>query len=171
MEMPSVNETATPPELTSLQQRVAREIVALVRRDNRLAGDHLREIHLAEHIGTSRSPIQAALRHLAQLGVLHQDVNRGFFLNEEDVSFKKYILDIACKGETQFYIDDLGLIKAFSFPKLKAMNADGLVEYDTNKLKLTPLGHYFIRNVCSAFDLHLLRNQSLLQQQTFSKAI
>ncbi len=98
-------------------------------------------------------------------------VNRGFFLNDEDVSFKKYILDIACKGETQFNIDDLDLIRAFSFPKLKTMNADGLVEYDTNKLKLTPMGHYFIRNVCSAFDLHLLRNQSLLQQQTFSKAI
>ncbi|SEF27942.1 DNA-binding transcriptional regulator, GntR family [Variovorax sp. NFACC28] len=79
--MSSVNETAAATELTSLQQRVAREIVALVRRDNRLAGDHLPEIHLAQHIGTSRSPIQVALRHLAQLGVLQQDANRGFFLN------------------------------------------------------------------------------------------
>lgn len=67
-------------ELTSLQQRVAREIVALVRRDNRRAGDHLPEVQLAQHIGTSRSPIQAALRHLARLGVLEQDANRGFFL-------------------------------------------------------------------------------------------
>lgn len=68
------------PELTSLQQRVAREIVALVRRDNRRAGDHLPEVHIAQHIGTSRSPVQSALRHLAQLGVLQQDANRGFFL-------------------------------------------------------------------------------------------
>ncbi|MDM0084974.1 GntR family transcriptional regulator [Variovorax sp. J31P179] len=79
--MSSANEAASAPELTSLQQRVAREIVALVRRDNRAAGDHLPEIQLAQHIGTSRSPIQAALRHLAQLGVLQQDANRGFFLS------------------------------------------------------------------------------------------
>jgi len=79
--MSSVHESAPASELTSLQQRVAREIVALVRRDNRVAGDHLPEIHLAEHIGTSRSPIQVALRHLAQLGVLQQDANRGFFLS------------------------------------------------------------------------------------------
>jgi DNA-binding GntR family transcriptional regulator len=79
--MPRVNDTATVPELTSLQQRVVREIVALVRRDNRRSGDHLTEIHLAQHIGTSRSPIQSALRHLAQLGVLQQDANRGFFLS------------------------------------------------------------------------------------------
>lgn len=78
--MPSVNDTATAPELTSLQQRVAREIVALVRRDNRVTGDHLTEVHIAQHIGTSRSPVQSALRHLAHLGVLQQDANRGYFL-------------------------------------------------------------------------------------------
>lgn len=78
--MPNVPKVTNQAELTSLQQRVAREIVALVRRDNRQAGDHLPEIHLAQQIGTSRSPIQAALRHLAQLGVLQQDANRGFFL-------------------------------------------------------------------------------------------
>lgn len=69
-----------PSDLTSLQQRVAREIVALVRREGRKAGDHLPEIQLAEHIGTSRSPVQAALRHLASRGLVQQDLNRGFFL-------------------------------------------------------------------------------------------
>ena len=59
-------------ELSPLQQRVAREVVALVRRENRRAGDHLPEVHLAQQIGTSRSPVQAALRHLARMGVLQQ---------------------------------------------------------------------------------------------------
>ncbi len=68
------------PDLTSLQKRVAREIVALVRRESRKAGEHLPEIQLAEHIGTSRSPVQAALRYLSRQGVVQQDVNRGFFL-------------------------------------------------------------------------------------------
>ncbi len=87
MHMPTESEASNTTELTSLQQRVAREIVALVRRDNRRAGDHLPEIQLAQHIGTSRSPIQAALRHLAQLGVLEQDANRGFFLKVDAMNW------------------------------------------------------------------------------------
>lgn len=67
-------------DLTALQQRVAREIVTLVRRESRTAGEHLPEIALAEKIGTSRSPVQVALRHLASLGVVQQDLNRGFFM-------------------------------------------------------------------------------------------
>jgi DNA-binding GntR family transcriptional regulator len=67
-------------ELTPLQQRIAREIVALVRRGNHAAGDHLPELHIAAELGTSRSPVQAALQHLARLGVLYRDANRGYFL-------------------------------------------------------------------------------------------
>jgi len=78
--MPTESDATSTTELSPLQQRVAREIVTLVRRDNRRTGDHLPEIQLAQHIGTSRSPIQAALRHLARLGVLQQDAHRGFFL-------------------------------------------------------------------------------------------
>ena len=51
--------------LTPLQARVARDIVSLVRRENRKAGDHLVESNLARDIGTSRSPVNAALRYLA----------------------------------------------------------------------------------------------------------
>lgn len=70
-------------ELTPLQTRVVREIVALVRREGRRAGEHLPEIQLATQIGTSRSPVQAALRHLSSLGVVQQDVNRGFFIAKD----------------------------------------------------------------------------------------
>jgi len=72
-----------PRELTPLQTKVAREIVALVRREGRRAGEHLTELHLSEQIGTSRSPVQAALRHLSKLGVLQQDLNRGYFLVQD----------------------------------------------------------------------------------------
>ena len=54
-------------ELTSVQARVVREIVALVRREKREAGSPLAEVALAEAIGTSRSPVQVALRHLSEL--------------------------------------------------------------------------------------------------------
>jgi len=75
--------TSSSRELTPLQAKVAREIVALVRREGRRAGEHLPEVHLSEQIGTSRSPVQAALRHLSKLGVLQQDLNRGYFLVQD----------------------------------------------------------------------------------------
>lgn len=74
---------SSPSELTPLQTKVAREIVALVRREGRRAGEHLTEVHLSGQIGTSRSPVQAALRHLSKLGVLQQDLNRGYFLVQD----------------------------------------------------------------------------------------
>lgn len=67
-------------DLTPLQKRVTREIVSLVRREYRPAGDHLREVELSERIGTSRSPVQVALRFLAQEGLVQQDINRGYFM-------------------------------------------------------------------------------------------
>jgi len=67
-------------DLTAVQARVVREIMALVRRENRVAGDAMPEVSLAQAIGTSRSPVQVALRHLATLGVVRQDSNRRFVL-------------------------------------------------------------------------------------------
>jgi len=80
-------------------------------------------------------------------------------------------MDIACKGSTYFYPAHLPLLKEYCFPQLQQPLADGLVEYDERQLRLTDTGHYFIRNICSAFDLHLQRNLNSLPEQAFSKAI
>jgi DNA-binding GntR family transcriptional regulator len=70
----------TPSSLTPLQARVAREIVAFVRRENRPAGTLLPEVQLSQQIGTSRTPVQVALRHLARQGVVRQDAQRRYVL-------------------------------------------------------------------------------------------
>jgi oxygen-independent coproporphyrinogen-3 oxidase len=98
-------------------------------------------------------------------------VKRGYFLNEEDIAFRQYIKDISCKGATQFHPQHLSLLEEFCFPLLEQLAADGLIDYDKKQLKLTAGGHYFIRNICSAFDLYLRRDQFLLNKQTYSKAI
>jgi len=59
---------------------VARQIVAIVRRERKRIGDHLPEVALAQEIGTSRSPVQTALRYLATLGLVERDAHRGYFL-------------------------------------------------------------------------------------------
>lgn len=67
-------------EMTPLQQRVAGAIIALARREDLPAGHHLGKIALAQEIGTSHNPVEAALAHLARIGVVRHEHNRGYFL-------------------------------------------------------------------------------------------
>jgi oxygen-independent coproporphyrinogen-3 oxidase len=98
-------------------------------------------------------------------------VTRGCFLDDEDIAFRKYIKDISCKGIVTFEKAHLDLLKEYTFPQLESLAADGLVKYDHSGLELTEEGHFFIRNVCAAFDLYLQRDKTLLNKPTFSKAI
>ena len=43
--------------------------------------------------------------------------------------------------------------------RLKEMEADGLVQISETGLKLPETARPFVRNVCMAFDLHLIRNK------------
>jgi oxygen-independent coproporphyrinogen-3 oxidase len=96
-------------------------------------------------------------------------IKKGFVLSNEDENFRQYILDIACKGQTTFKLQDLPLLEMYTFPRLRDLEKDGLVEWNHEHVALTAQGHYFIRNVCSAFDLYLQRNTP--GKQIFSKAI
>ncbi|MDP4261746.1 MAG: oxygen-independent coproporphyrinogen III oxidase [Bacteroidota bacterium] len=98
-------------------------------------------------------------------------VAKGYFLNEEDVSFRQYILNISCKGFTPFNPADTDTLKKFSFPELKKLEADGLLSWNEQQLTVTERGMHFIRNICRAFDLHLLRNESSDKKPQYSKAI
>ncbi len=97
-------------------------------------------------------------------------IRKGYVLSDEDRAFKQYILDIACKGSTTFYEEHLPLLRTYSFPKLELLAADGLVEWNAAGAKLTAQGHYFIRAVCSTFDLYLQRG-AVSEKPIFSKAI
>jgi DNA-binding GntR family transcriptional regulator len=90
--------------LTSLQVRIARDIVALVRRDVRPIGYHLAETQLAREIGTSRSPVKAALDYLAELGVVTHDANRGFFLACDSSSLTDVAEQFASSPDEPLYL-------------------------------------------------------------------
>jgi oxygen-independent coproporphyrinogen-3 oxidase len=98
-------------------------------------------------------------------------VFRGYFLDEEDMTFRKYILNISCQGKTKFNPEHLDILKQYSFPELKKLEKDKLIEWNETGLIITPLGRHFIRNICSAFDLHLIRNKKESSKPLFSKAI
>src|SRR5678815_2040748 len=93
-----------------------------------------------------------------------------YFLNEEDISFRQYILNIICQGVTKIDSADLPIINDLSFGELERLKSDGLIEWNEKELIVTSLGRHFLRNISAAFDLHLQRNR----QETkplFSKAI
>lgn len=96
---------------------------------------------------------------------------RGYLLNEEDVHFRKYILDVSCRGKTSFREEDIETLKEYSFPELKKLEADELVEWNEQEVNVTAKGRHFIRNICSAFDLYIQRNREQNNKPQFSKAI
>jgi len=98
-------------------------------------------------------------------------VQKGYFHTHEDISFRKYILDISCKGKTVFSYQDMSVIKKYVLPKLLDIQDDGLFELSEDTLELTSTGKHFIRNICSAFDLYLVKSTDSSGKKPFSKAI
>ena len=86
-------------------------------------------------------------------------VFRGHLLTAEDRIVRQHILNIMCQFETSW--ED----QAERFPelqecllKLAEMEADGLVEVTGDRLVVPEHARPFVRNICMAFDLRLLRN-------------
>ncbi len=88
-------------------------------------------------------------------------IKKGYFLNNEDLVFRKYILDIMCKGSTWLDLEDADALLDYSFEKLKDLEEDGLVRWEGNLIEVTPIGHSFLRNICRAFDIHLLKAREI----------
>ncbi|CAG5080092.1 oxygen-independent coproporphyrinogen III oxidase [Parvicella tangerina] len=85
---------------------------------------------------------------------------RGHHLTEEDLIIRKHILEIMCHFETSWEDD------ALKFPeldecleRLQEMKEDGLVEITSTGLKVPEQARPFVRNICMAFDLRLIRNK------------
>jgi oxygen-independent coproporphyrinogen III oxidase len=97
-------------------------------------------------------------------------IKKGYFLSEEDEAFRQYILEIICKGEVSFTEKHLPLLEQHTFSLLEDLEKDGLIVWDKYGLTVTPQGHNFLRNICSAFDLYL-RRSAKDGKNVFSKAI
>ena len=86
-------------------------------------------------------------------------VVKGHILNDEDLVIRQHILNLMCRLETSWDLQN-------SFPEienaleaLKEMQADGLVEITDNSIKITEKGRAFTRNVAMTFDLRMMRNK------------
>ncbi len=86
-------------------------------------------------------------------------VFKGHILTGEDLVVRQHILNLMCNLQTSWENPEQkfdGLSQSLSL--LEDMVNDGLIEIKENELIVNEKGRPFVRNVCMAFDLHLLRN-------------
>ena len=95
-------------------------------------------------------------QHLVQKDII--PIYRGHVLTDEDQIIRSHILNLMCNLKTSWA--DPGT----DFPELKEclqnlreMEKDGLLEISEDGLQVTEIGRPFVRNICMAFDLLLIR--------------
>lgn len=65
-------------QLTSLQTKVAGQILAAITSGDLQPGLHLKEVELAQRLGVSRSPIRSALVYLAEQKAIEPLPQQGY---------------------------------------------------------------------------------------------
>ncbi len=98
-------------------------------------------------------------------------VHKGLFLTAEDRRFGKYIMDLICNGQTLIAAVDNEPYEQYVLPLLRDLELDGLIELKSYSVTVTTLGKNFIRNICSAFDLHLIRQRVDAGKKVFSSSV
>lgn len=94
-------------------------------------------------------------------------VFRGHILNEEDLFIRKHILNLMCRFKTSWDFNFKELPDILI--QLKEMEKDALININKNSIEVTEKGRPFVRNVCMAFDLLMLRKQP--NTQLFSMTV
>lgn len=95
---------------------------------------------------------------------------RGHLLTEEDRIIRKHILNMMCHFSTSWDKDALKIKNIENHLKrLEEMEKDGLVKIHKNSLTIPEKSRPYVRNICMAFDLHLLKNKP--KTQLFSMTI
>lgn len=90
---------------------------------------------------------------------------KALVLNPEDLLRREIILDLFCN----FYLDIKAVEKDYELTftshfreeleALLPMEEDGFISIDKTEISVTPLGRYFIRNICMVFDQYLARDK------------
>jgi DNA-binding GntR family transcriptional regulator len=82
---------------------LAMQIVDLLRRSELPEGAHVPEQWLADSLGVSRSPVRRGLALLAELGLVRQERNRGYFLARASSELKHADLSVGVDVQERAY--------------------------------------------------------------------
>jgi DNA-binding GntR family transcriptional regulator len=83
--------------------RLANQILDVIRDAKLEPGHHLREQHLADLIGVSRTPIRSALDLLAERGIVETRKNHGFFLRKPFDSLHRIEIEVPSTIDEELY--------------------------------------------------------------------
>ena len=86
-------------------------------------------------------------------------VFRGHLLTDTDLVIRKHILNLMCNLETTWNVGLSDVQKEGIINRLQEIIEDNLVEVTNEKVTVKEEGRKFIRNICMAFDLHLVENK------------
>jgi DNA-binding GntR family transcriptional regulator len=86
---------ARKPKPSRLQRDLLPRIVALIRDEGMAPGMRLGEIALAARLRVSRTPVRAALAHLAGRGIVERGAQRGYFVGKRASAVDRADLDAA----------------------------------------------------------------------------
>ncbi len=101
-------------------------------------------------------------------------VARGHRLTDDDLFRRRVIIHLICNLELPFNLTQAEFGKRVdealpaSIERLRPFEAEGFVEFDDEGLRVTPLGRFFIRNLCMELDFYLEGQQ---EKPLFSKTV
>lgn len=100
----------------------------------------------------------------------HLPVFKGHILTGDDLVIRKHILNIMCKGATNWnhHTEPCAAV-IDGIERLQPLADDGLIDINSLGLKVTPSGKGYLRNICMALDARLWDNKP--ESQLFSMAI
>lgn len=98
-------------------------------------------------------------------------IQRGINVSDEDILYRKHILNIACKGKTDW--SGALTLSPYMEQQLNQLQADGLIIWKETQLEVTTLGWSFLRNICAVFDKKMNTDKTSDSQgiPKFSQAI
>ena len=83
---------------------------------------------------------------------------RGHVLTPEDLIIRRHILNLMCQFTTSWKDETLDFPELSSvLASLEEMQEDGLLTIQEDTITVTEKGKPFVRNICMAFDLRLIR--------------
>ena len=108
--------------------------------------------------------------YLAAIAAGELALVKGHIQTQEDRDIRRAILGVACKGKVPINLLT-NVSDADTDAELRKLAGDGLIILDEEGLKVTALGHPFIRNICRALDKRVRKPVSNATNPVFSKAI
>ncbi len=112
--------------------------------------------------------------YLEQVTAGRLPVERGYLLDRDDEIRRELLLELFCT----FHADLEALSRRFGieaadyfaedFQRLAPLGDDGLVAWDSEAIRVSEAGQFFIRNICMVFDRHL---ESGAARQTYSRTV